>query len=1007
MEFRILGPVEIAAGSERLELGGSRQQIVAAVLLLSANRVVTVDRLLEAIYGEDLPPTSRSQAQISISYLRRMFAAHSSSPVISTHPHGYIINVGPGELDLQRFEELVAAGRAARDARSLKTAVASYRDALRLWRGAALDGIESDLIRAAASRLDEQRITINEDRIQLELELGRHRELVGELGELIHEYPLRERLRGQLMLALYRCDRMAEALQVYRQARQIMIDELGLEPGERLQQLERAILNGDPTLTAPPEAITIQPARARAPSLLPIDIADFTGRSEQVAQIDRHLVLPAGEDSARQAVPVVVIVGKGGVGKTSIAVHAAHGMASNFTDGQLFADLHGWSAHPVGPMQVLERFLRVLGVSSAQIPEGLDERAEVYRSLLSDRKILVVLDDAASESSVRPLLPGSGGAGVLITSRRRLPGIPGAIHVELDVFDAEKSLDLLASIIGSERIESQRDMAEAVAERCGFLPLALRIAGARLHARPHWSIQQLADRLADDTHRLDELKHGDMGVRPSISLTYDSTAEEARRLFRRLAILDMPIFPVWMSAALLDQPLADAEELLDDLVSSRLVEAAGHGTGINSHYRIHDLIRVFARERLIAEESVADRKAALERALGTLLSLTESAYQRHYGGGAYLGLPSDAVRWPLPEKVTDQLVGDPLAWYDRERIVILSAVRQAGQTGLVDMSWSLAFWAVPLYESRAYLDDWQETHAIALAAARKAQHIGAQAAMLYSMGELHMDQLKFDQAAQEFAEAARLFKETGNEKGLGLVIRFLAYIDRVSGQFDDATRRWHQALDIFRRTGDILAAAHTLHGLAHLKLDLGEIDSARELLSEALELTRTAKCVRVEAQVLHRIGEADLQAGELTAAVGRFEEALEKVRQLADLMGESRVLQSLGLAKIKLGEFEAAREALQLALDRAVTAADQIAEGRALLGLGELALATEEPERSVTFAQEASESFRMMRAPLYQARALTLLSTAYELIGETDAAAAAAAEADALRSKITPAPSTP
>ena len=1005
MEFRILGPVEIAAGSERLELGGSRQQIVVAVLLLSANRVVTVDRLLEAIYGADLPPTSRSQAQISISYLRRMFAAHSSSPVISTHPHGYIINVGPGGLDLHRFEELVAAGRAARDARSLKTAVASYRDALRLWRGAALDGIDSDLIRAAASRLDEQRITINEDRIQLELELGRHRELVGELGELIHEYPLRERLRGQLMLALYRCDRMAEALQVYRQARQIMIDELGLEPGERLQQLERAILNGDPTLNPPPEVISIQPARARAPSLLPIDIADFTGRSEQVTQIDRYLVHLAGEDSARQAVPVVVIVGKGGVGKTSIAVHAAHGMASHFTDGQLFADLHGWAAHPVGPMQVLERFLRVLGVSSAQIPEGLDERAEVYRSLLSDRKILVVLDDAASESSVRPLLPGSGGAAVLITSRRRLPGIPGAIHIELDVFDAEKSLDLLGSIIGSERVESQRDMAEAVAERCGFLPLALRIAGARLHARPHWSIQQLADRLADDTHRLDELKHGDMGVRPSISLTYDSTSEEARRLFRRLAILDMPIFPVWMSAALLDQPLAPAEELLDDLVSSRLVEAAGHGTGINSHYRIHDLIRVFARERLIAEESVADRKAALERALGTLLSLTESAYLRYYGG-AYLGPSSDAVRWPLPEKVTDQLVGDPLAWYDRERVVILSGVRQAGQTGMVDTSWSLAFWAVPLYESRAYLDDWQETHAIALAAARKAQHIGAQAAMLYSMGELHMDQLKFDQAAGEFAEAARLFKETGNEKGLGLVIRFLAYIDRVSGQFDDATRRWHQALDIFRRAGDILAAAHTLHGLAHLKLDLGEIDSARELLSEALELTRTAKCVRVETQVLHRIGEADLQAGELTAAVSRFEEALEKVRQLADPMGESRVLQGLGLAKIKLGEFEAAREALQLALERAVTAADQIAEGRALLGLGELALATEEPAHSVTFAQEASETFRMMRAPLYQARALTLLSTAYARLGEADAAAAASAEADVLRSKITPASPT-
>jgi DNA-binding SARP family transcriptional activator/tetratricopeptide (TPR) repeat protein len=1004
VEFRILGPLEITAGSERLELGGSRQQIVAAMLLMSANRVVTMDRLLEAIYGEDLPPTSRSQAQISISYLRRMFAAHSPDAVITTHPSGYIINVSPGELDLHRFEELVAAGRTARDAQSLKSAVASYRDALRLWRGAALDGIDSDLLRAAASRLDEQRITVNEDRIQLELELGRHRELVGELGELIHEYPLRERLRGQLMLALYRCDRMAEALQAYRDARQVMIDELGLEPSERLQRLERSILNADPSLNPPQETISVQPTRTRAPSLLPIDIADFTARSEQVAEIYRHLIRSEGEDPSQQAVPVVVIVGKGGVGKTSLAVHAAHGMARHFTDGQLFADLHGWAAHPVGPLQVLERFLRALGVSSSQIPEGLDERAEVYRSLLSERKMLIVLDDAASESNIRPLLPGSGGTVVLVTSRRRLPGIAGAVHVELEVFNSEKSLDLLASIIGAERVESQREMAVAVAERCGYLPLALRIAGARLHARPHWSIQQLADRLADDTHRLDELKHGDLGVRPSISLTYDSTSEEAKRLFRRLAVLDMPVFSVWLSAALLGQPIPYAEELLDDLVSSRLVEAAGDGTGINSHYRIHDLIRVFARERLVAEESVADRKAALERALGALLSLAESAYQRYYGGD-YLGLPSDAIRWPLPETVTDQLVSDPLAWYDHERVVILSGVRQAAQTGLVKLGWTLAFKAIPLYESRAYFDDWQETHSIALAAAAKAQDVGAQAAMLYSLGELHVAQQKFDQATEEFAEAARLFAETGNEQGRGLIIRYLAYIDRMNGQYDDATARWNQALDIFQRTGDIVAVAGTLHRIARLKLDLDEIDSARQLLSEALELIRTVRCVRVEAQLLHCIGEADLQAGGLTAAIGRFEEALERVRELADPMGESRVLQGLGLARLRLGEFAAARTALQLSLERAGTSADRVGEGRALLGLAELALETAELAHSVAFAQEASEIFRVMRVPLDQARALTILGQAYTRLGEADAAAVASAEASVLRSKIIPDPS--
>ena len=277
--------------------------------------------------------------------------------------------------------------------------------------------------------------------------------------------------------------------------------------------------------------------KQHVPSLLPTDIADFTGRASRSSRSDRHLIRAAGEKE-RLAVPVVVITGKGGVGKTSLAVHAAHGVAAHFPDGQLFADLHGGASHPVGPMQVLERFLRALGVPGPQIPEGLDERAEVYRNLLADRKVLVVLDDAVGESQVSPLLPGSGAAAVIITSRSRLAGLAGATHVEVNVFDAGKSLDLLARIAGDDRVQTQSQAAAEVAEQCGHLPLALRIAGARLAARPHWSIQQLADRLADETRRLDELSHGDMGIRPSISLSYDSASEQARRLFRRLALLD-------------------------------------------------------------------------------------------------------------------------------------------------------------------------------------------------------------------------------------------------------------------------------------------------------------------------------------------------------------------------------------------------------------------------------------------------------------------------------------
>jgi DNA-binding SARP family transcriptional activator/predicted negative regulator of RcsB-dependent stress response len=998
VEFRILGPLEITVGTERLELGGTRQQIVVATLLLSANKVVTMDRLLEAIYGEDLPPTARAQAQISISSLRRTFAAYSPEPVIATHAHGYVIQVQNGRLDAERFEGLFAAARAAREGNSVDLAVARYRDALRLWRGPALDGIDSSLLRAAAHRLDEQRIATNEDRLTLELDLGRHHELVGELTDLIREYPVRERLRGQLMLALYRCDRADEALEVYEQARRTMIDELGIEPGEHLQRLAHAIATADPALDLPAAPVTIAPVSVQVPGLLPTDIADFTGRAEQLGRIRSHLVSPA-EDKARGAVPVVVIVGKGGIGKTSLAVRASHEIAGHFPDGQLFADLHGAASRPVGPMQVLERFLRAFGVPGSQIPEGLDERAEVYRNLLADRKVLVVLDDAATESQVSPLLPGTPGAAVIISSRSRLAGLPGAIHVEMNVFDADRSLDLLVHIVGAERVKAEPDAAAEVAGHCGHLPLALRIAGARLAARPHWRIQQLADRLADETRRLDELRHGDMGIRPSISLTYESTSEHARQLFRRLALLDLPVFSGWLGSVLIDQPLADAEDLLDDLVSAQLVEITSNGSGVHSQYHFHDLIRVFARERLAVEESAAERRAALQRALGALLYVADRADRQFFGGDDF-GMSSDAPRWPLPERLVQQLVSDPLAWYERERTALVWAVRQAAQAGFTELCWSLAFKAVTLFEARSYLDDWRETHEIALEAAKKADNLRGQAAMLFSIGSMHVRQERFGPAHAELTAAAQLFRDAGDRQGVAHVTRFMADLDRFSGRLDDAARGYERALAVLRESGGNVAVACVLRDLAQVRLEFQRFDEAMELLSEALQLTRAARCARIEAQVLHRIGDAWLQSGEPANAIVAFDQALSTALDIGDIRYESYALRGVGIARVRLGEFGQAREALQRALELAGSIDERSARSRALLGLSELALASGDPGEAILFGQRAARAFREMRMPLLEARALTLLSDSYATLGDAAAAAAASADAVALRAKV-------
>ncbi|GAA2894782.1 BTAD domain-containing putative transcriptional regulator [Streptosporangium fragile] len=1011
MEYRILGPLEVAADAQRLDLGAPRQQVVLACLLLEANRMVTIGRLTDAIYGEDLPSTSRAQVQICISSLRRLFTAHGSPDVIATHPQGYTLRVADGELDAQSFENLIRQARLAKDERRPEEAVEHYRAGLSLWRGPALDGQESRLVQAAVSRLTERRITATEDCVELELELGRHHELVGELGELVEEHPLRERLRGQLMLALYRSGRQAEALTVYRRARQTMIDELGIEPNESLQQLEYAILTSDESLDLPrrqPQrqeeaVVTAQapPARRTVPRLLPTDIADFTGRIKLVEAIRRQLAF-AAEDPQRLAVPVIAVVGKPGIGKSTIAVHVSHSVAGRYEDGQLFANLHGGESHPLGSGQVLERFLRALGVPGTAIPDGVEERAEMYRALLAGRKMLIVLDDARSESQVLPLLPGNSEAAVIITSRGRLAGLPGAVHLDVDLFDSRQSVDLLSRIAGVERVQAERESAAALAELCGHLPLALRIAGARLAARPHWTVDQLVGRLEDETRRLDELKHGDLGIRASISLTYESVSEDARRLFRRLAILEFRHFSGWVAAALLDRDPADAQDLLDDLADTQLIEAVDAGYGVHGQYRFHDLIRVFARERLAAEEAAADRNAALERVLGGLLFLTAEAHRREYGGD-YVQVHSDAPRWPLPERLVERLVTAPLPWYERERLTLVAGIRQAAQAGFVELCWDLALSAVTLFESRIYFDDWRETHQVALAAARRAGDRRGQAAMLYSIGSLYIAEQRFGDARRDFEAAAQLFQDAGDELGVALVIRNIAFLDRMSGRLDDAVERYRRALAIFRGTGDQVASAYVLHSMAQIRLDCDDLDEAKRLLVEALELSRTGGSRRVEAQVLHRLGEARLRSGELSLAAEAFDQTLTTVRAVGDPTGEVYALHGLGVARLRAGELDEAAGTLRRALELASTAGERLAEARVVFALGELALASGQTEQAIGRLHQALGLFRTIDAPLYEVRVLVMLSEAYGAVGEPEAARSASEEALQLVGTMPPA----
>jgi DNA-binding SARP family transcriptional activator len=1028
--IRVLGPLEVTVDGATVGIGGPRQRCVLARLVVARGQVVAADRLIEDLYAGEAPLRALAAVQSYVSHLRRALepgrTAWVRESVLAASPPGYALRLGHEAVDAWAFEDEVHAAAGLDDPAAVHARLSAALDS---WRGTAFQEFAgqpwADL---ESSRLAEVQLNAIEQRAGAALRLGRAAQLVADLDRLTAEHPLREEAWRLLALALYQSGRQGDALAALRRARARLAEELGVDPGPALRELENGILAQAPRLAAPataaphasPAAIPARTtndlapgkaepyadkgaelarataaaadaadsqrrvglatgeARPAVPRLLPAAIADFTGREDEAAEIGRHLAGAAG-NQARVAAPMVVITGPGGVGKTTLAVQLAHNLAHRFRHGQLFADLHGGGPDPVAPTWVLERFLRALGMSG-QLPETLDERAEIYRNLLAGRRALIVLDDASRESQVAPLLPGRGAA-VLVTSRARLTGLPGAVHVDLGGFGPDTSLELLTRIVGAERVQAQSAAAAAVAGQCGHLPLALRIAGARLAARPHWDIAQLAERLADETRRLDELRHGDMHVRASITLSHDSAPEKAQRLLRRLALLDAPVFSGWVAAPLLDQPPAEAADLLDELVSAQLVQAAGTGRGVHSQYRLHDLILVYARERLAADEPLTEQRAVLERALGALLYLAKEA--EHRNGDDYLSTHIDASRWSLPGPLVEQLVSDPMAFYERERAVLVTGVQQAARAGLTELCWSLAFAAASLFDERSYFDDWQQTHEIALEAARRAGDVRGHATILYALGSLHQRQGQPRLAREELGAAERLYQGAGDDHGLARVALQLALLDQKSGRLEDAARRSQQALPVLRRLGDLKQAVLGLRTLAGVKLELGEPGSATELLTEARRLAQTGPNKWSEAATLHQLSRAYVLAGDPARAIAALETALAIARELGDPSLEANVQVSAGFVSTRLGEFGQAQEALQRAVELASIIGDPVIEARARLGLGELALASGNPSEAVRFAQRVEQDLGAMEAGLYQAQAFALLSQAHAALGDS------------------------
>jgi tetratricopeptide (TPR) repeat protein len=764
----------------------------------------------------------------------------------------------------------------------------------------------------------------------------------------------------------------------------VLVEELGLEPSPAMQKLERAILLADPALEPTLETVIEalgQPVSPPWPYQLPPDIDDLTGRESAAAEVQQLL-----EAAPATAVVISAIAGKAGVGKTALAVHVAHRLRSSYPDGQLYVNLQAAEAQARDPTEVLAGFLRALGVPGAAIAESLEERVYQYRSHLADRRVLVLLDNAASEAQVRPLLPGVHGCAVLVTSRASLSGLESAHPLTLDVLEPDQAVELLARLAGPGRVAAEPEAAQQIVRLCGWLPLAVRIAGARLAGRPQWRLALLAERLADEHRRLDELATGDLEVRASVALSYHGQNEEERRLFRLLGLLVAPSFPAWVAAEVLDAELAEAEALLERLVDAQLVESAGQDQAGQLRYRLHDLLRLFARERLHAEEPAQMRRAALERTLGAYLSLAEraDALLEPSGLDRYGG---DPIRGQHPNHpVAATVEHDPLGWFEAERSSLIAAVEQACDAGFWEAAWRLADTLGCFFQLRAHWDGWQHTHELALTGARRAGDHDAQGRILASLGALHMYRNRPGDAICWLDQSLAAFRESGNRRGELECLVDLGLIGLKQGRFDDATNLLEQSLAGFRELGARSCEAVALFHLGDVHCQQGRLDSALACLEQSLTLIRAVGDRPWEAPILRSMGLAHSMRGRFAEAVACLDQSLTLVRAVGDRQGQAYVLRGLGEVYGEQGCLGDAVGCLERSLTLASATGDRAAVAYALCTLGEVRRQQGRLEEAAGCLQLSLATFQGLGFRPWEARALNSLGMLLATRGDPTAA---------------------
>jgi DNA-binding SARP family transcriptional activator len=905
--FGLLGPLLVRRNDDTLvRIPAGKQRVLVAALLLNPGRAMTPDELAELLWPSGRPPSARVTLQNYVKRLRRELG-DSGHTLVATQADGYLLRVPADSLDATRFEAMTAQARQALRAGQYAQGAAALREALSLWRGRPLADVPCDqLVIQHAPRLEELRLRALEDRIEAELHCGGQADVVTELLALVTAEPLRERLHCLLMLALYREGRQADALAAFHDARRVLIGEIGVEPGAELRRLHERILAGDPGLVT---AVSMQlsgHADPVVPRQLPNKLMHFIGREPELEQLD------AMTSDASGAAVIAVIAGGAGVGKTALATQWAHRVASEFTDGQLYLNLQGFGpeAASVSPAEGLGAFLAALQ-PSAPMPSGLGARANLYRSLVAGKRLLIILDNARDADHVRPLLPSSPGSVVVITSRNWLAGLAatdGARLITLDVLAQTEARMLLAARIGSGRSAEEPDAVAEIAELCGRLPLALAVAAAKAAARPVIPLAQLAAGMRDPGARLDALDAGDSAAsaRAVFFWSYTSLTRPAARMFRLLGLHPGPDAGPNAVASIAGVPAGQAREMLEELMRSNIVAETGSG-----RFSMHDLLRTYARERTRAEETAEQLHTVSHRMLDYYLRAAHTMSLRLYPSRVAITLASPC----------EGVLGEDLssyeqawAWAEGEYAVLAGMVAFASSEGFTSHAWQLA-WALETFLSRRGLwDELGDIQRLALGAAQAGDDMAGQAHAMCGLGWTHVLRGEYDHGRAHLEQAGRLFCQLGDQSGEARASVRAGNAFWRQGHHEKARRSAERALELYRACGDQVGLAGALNNIGLYYIHLGAYELGLQHCQQSLTVFRELGYRRGEANTLDSLGEAYRGLGQTGDAIACFQQALSAFRELGDQYNQAEILTHLAAARQAQGDTRAARGCLRSAV---------------------------------------------------------------------------------------------